>query len=349
MITPKFLYRNFLFLSVLIFPKLVLAQDDFTISGKVGFKNAGKAVLTYKIGQQQFSDTAKVNEGIYNFAGKVPRILSAKIQVLYYAAAGFKNIADNLDFFLEKGNLTITSADYAYKSKIEGSAINSEYAKLKAYIAAGNTSSSIGTSNLYAKYASEHANNFIGLVALSNSIVRDVDENSTQELLDKFTPELKNSSLGKSIQTTINSIKNTQPGSTAPSFSQANEKGKLINLSDFKGKYVLIDFWASWCGPCRVENPNLVATYHQFKDKNFTILGVSLDRTKENWLKAVVDDKLTWDQVSDLKYFDNEIAKIYAVKGIPTNILVNPDGKIVAKNLFGPSLRLKLNELLNSK
>lgn len=347
--TKKFFYCNFLFLLVLVFPKLMLAQGDFTISGKVGFKNAGRAILNYKIDQQQFSDTASVKEGVYYFSGKVPRIVSARIQVLYYAAPGFKNIADNLDFFLEKGNLTITSVDYVYKSTIEGSAINDEFTKLKHYMAAANITSSIGNSNLYAKYALAHTHHFIGLVALSNSIVRDVDENSTQAVLDKFTPELKNSSLGKNIQTTINSIKKTQPGNIAPSFSQANEKGKLINLSDFKGKYVLIDFWASWCGPCRVENPNLVATFHQFKDKNFTILGVSLDRNRENWLKAINDDKLTWDQVSDLKYFENEVAKLYAVQGIPTNILVDPNGKIVSKNLFGPNLRLKLNELLNSK
>lgn len=111
----------------------------------------------------------------------------------------------------------------------------------------------------------------------------------------------------------------------------------------------MIDFWASWCVPCRNENPNLVNTFNQFKDKNFTILGVSLDRDKQKWQKAIKDDKLIWTQVSELNYFDNSAAKLYAVKGIPMNILVDPDGKIVGKNLFGPQLQQTLLDLTKAK
>jgi len=135
-------------------------------------------------------------------------------------------------------------------------------------------------------------------------------------------------------------------GQVAPDFTLPDPSGKMISLSSFRGKYVLVDFWASWCGPCRQENPNVVKAYQQFKGKNFTILGVSLDKTKDKWQEAIKADGLAWNHVSDLKFWDSAVVPLYGLNAIPTNFLLDPQGKVIASNLRGPALEAKLQEVL---
>jgi thiol-disulfide isomerase/thioredoxin len=136
-------------------------------------------------------------------------------------------------------------------------------------------------------------------------------------------------------------------GGTAPDFAQDSPEGESINLSDLRGKVVLVDFWASWCGPCRRENPNVKRVYEEYKNKGFEILAVSLDRTKDRWLQAIEADGLPWLHVRDLKGWGNEVAQMYSVKSIPHTILLDAEGKIIARGLRGPQLEAKIAELLD--
>ncbi len=146
--------------------------------------------------------------------------------------------------------------------------------------------------------------------------------------------------------TALQSVKKSLPSNKAADFSQPDVNGQPVSLSQFRGKYVLVDFWASWCKPCRIDNPNVVKAYNEFKNKNFTILGVSLDQSKDAWLKAIQQDGLAWTQVSDLKFWDNAAATLYGVQSIPYNVLVDPNGTIIAENLHGEQIVQTLRKVI---
>ncbi len=190
----------------------------------------------------------------------------------------------------------------------------------------------------------------LGLIhLLQNSGILDPDKFidvyvAASEKFKRDWPEVKS---GKDFVAFVDKMKATAVGQLAPEISLPDPTGKVVSLSSFRGKYVLVDFWAKWCGPCRRENPNVVKAYHEFKGKNFDILGVSLDRTKQDWVQAIAEDGLVWTHVSDLKYFESQAARDYNINGIPFSILVDPTGTIIAKNLRGNELHKKLAEVLN--
>lgn len=179
-----------------------------------------------------------------------------------------------------------------------------------------------------------------------NYLDREEDFPFLDSLATRLNRDIPNSKYVKDFAQGVNSMRATVVGQLAPEISLPNPQGETKKLSDLRGNYVLVDFWAAWCGPCRRENPNVVAMYNKYHDKGFEVFGVSLDRNREDWVKAIEKDGLTWTQVSDLSYFNSEAAKTYSINAIPATVLLDKEGRIIARNLRGPALEQKLEELL---
>ncbi|HWZ03894.1 MAG TPA: TlpA disulfide reductase family protein [Mucilaginibacter sp.] len=380
--------RTFIKISGLIMaimlPLALFAQgSNYTLNGKVGQLSApAKAYLMYSNAAGRQTDSAMINNGAFTFKGAIDQPISAYL-IINKKGTGINTKAISyIKLYLEAGALSVTSPDSLDNAQITGGQINADNNRLKTALAPvtqkmdalnkdyeaapeekrkskefgddiDKRSDSLEKEQkaVYLTFIKANPNSLISLFSLKNYAGSVPDIAEVEPAFNLLSENIKASKMGMDYAAEISKMKKTAIGAIAPDFTQADTSGKLISLHDFKGKYVLVDFWASWCGPCRAENPNVVKAYNTYKDKNFTILGVSLDQQgkKDKWLKAIHDDHLTWTQVSDLKFWKNEAAQLYAVQAIPQNFLVGPDGKIVAKNIRGEDLNNKLKELLDKK
>ncbi len=335
------------------------AVSGFIVNGIVKNMPDSTKVVMY-LNTETILDTAMVMNEEFQFQGHVERPTKVVLRI--------ESTRDTKTFWLENNTITISGEKGNMRhSNVAGSQTQKEADILKQrkdsiYKEMEELGKMVTDNNrdslfvVYEKmideevkinqsFIKDYPNSYESLTVLHQSTMKKLGAKETHKLFSKLSKALQLTKEGKSISRFIDLNKNPKIGDKFVDFEQLNNKGEAIKISEVKGKYTLIEFWASWCGPCRAFNPELVKEYKLYKAKGFEIVGISLDSNKERWLKAIENDGLIWQNISDLKGLDNEAAIIYGISAIPDNFLIDENGVIIARYLRGDNLKQKLKEL----
>ena len=319
-------------LAVLAFSSCAEEKKGYVIDGQVTDVKVGMMYLKKYVGKSFVDvDSTAIVDGKFKFEGVASEALA-------HGLTTRKESSRPMVFFLENNAMNITMNESGKEMSITGSEANDIYLR----------NAKITRSKGYSldSLLAAHPASPVAAYFVVKDFAYKLDLEGMKAVRVQLDASLAGSEYVNQIESMISRMEKVQVGSIAPDFTLPDVDGNPVSLSSFRGKYVLVDFWAAWCPDCRKENPNIVAAWEKYKDKNFAVLGVSLDRKRDQWLAAIEKDNLTWTQVSDLKYWDSEAAVLYCIRWIPMSFLIDPEGKIVSIGLEGEELHNKLEELL---
>lgn len=384
----KHMFSLLAMLSFLVSYAQNMEHKNFKLTIKTNVNgNHPRLYLAYQINGQKLIDSAEYeyDKKGYVFEGNVVKPLLATLvsdpdEIGLSALIQKTRTGDKIDLlrlYLHPGNILLSTSGLLEIGKFTGSKINVDEQNLQrllkpifekqmetSLMLRSNPDSLTATSlgarldslkdsrkPVLKSFITSNLDSYVSLVSLSEYAGPFPEVDDTYALFNKLSPHIRNTLLGQEYNKFLKDLQDLNIGTVAPEFIQNDTTGNPISLSSFRGKYVLLDFWASWCGPCREESAHMRQLYQDFSNRNFTILGISLDAAddKEAWIKAIKDDGLVWTQVSDLKHWDNSIVKLYSIKAIPQTFLIDPNGIIIARGLNYEELKDKLNTILPKK